>query len=191
MNHSECPFDIRNLHFIFISRSDLPSVWSGCTDHMLEILGWDQTPLTVDGAGEIIRLRCKKGRPGEKSPACTVPPDGGSPGLMLMPAERVEDLEMKPARLHPPEVFDYFAAEILTGGEEVKQFLLKTPLSPRLTAGWLKNSPASPRSRILSILSGIIISRKSISTATTLQLIEYQSPVEKFLPPRPKRVFPG
>ena len=180
------------LHFFFISRSDPPSDLIRIqADNLMEVLGWDKLRLTVEEAGEIIRLRSKKMPARREVIGLHRASDGWVAGLMLMLGRsRVEDLEIKLAEdFIPQEVFDYFAAEIFDRtGEEVKQFLLKTSFIPQMTVKMAEElTGLSSASRILSGLS-----RDNYFTDEHLQpepLYQYHPLLRRFLSSKAKDIF--
>ena len=180
------------IHFIFISRSDPPAALIRLrADHMVEIVGWDQLRLTLEEAGEIVRLRSNKTLTRREIVGLHRASDGWVAGLMLMLGRgRIQDLEIKLAGdFVPQEVFDYFATEIFDRiGEEIKQFLLQTSFLPQMTAKLAEElTGLSSAKRILSILS-----RNNYFIEESVQpepLYQYHPLLRKFLSSKAREVF--
>ncbi len=182
------------LHFIFISRSDPPPDLVGLqAEDMVEILGWDKLRLTVEEAGEIIRLRSKDLPARREIIGMHRASDGWVAGLMLMLGRgRVEDLEVRLAGdFIPQEVFDYFAAEIFDRKEEeVKEFLLQTSFLPQMTAKMAEELTGLPSaSRILPELSRNNCFIEESPQAETLY--RYHPLLRKFLSSKAREILPA
>jgi LuxR family maltose regulon positive regulatory protein len=180
------------IHLIFVSRSDPPPALIRLhADQTMDILGWDKLRLTLEEAGEIIRLRSKKMPARREIAGLHRASDGWVAGLMLMLGRgQVEDLEIRLAGdFIPQEVFDYFATEIFDQtGEETKQFLLKTSFLPQMTAKMAEElTGVSSANRILSILS-----RNNYFTEERMQpepLYQYHTLLRKFLSSKAKETL--
>jgi len=180
------------INLIFISRSDPPAALIRLrADYMAEIVGWDKLRLTLEEAGEIVRLRSNKVLARREIVGLHRASDGWVAGLMLMLGRgRIEDLEIKLAGdFIPEEVFDYFATEIFDRmGEEIRQFLLKTSFLPQMTAKMAEElTGLSSANRILSILSrNHYFIEESIQPEPQYQ---YHPLLRKFLSSKAKDIF--
>jgi DNA-binding SARP family transcriptional activator len=179
---------------ILISRSNPPAEFARKRiNRLIRLVGWKDLRLTPEETLRIARARGKRRMPGETVLELHRRADGWAAGVtLLLDAEGRGDTGPQRLSRHPPgEIFDYFAEEIFARlGNQMKGFLLRSALLPRMTAGMAQRLTGTARARgILSYLS-----EHNYFTEThpaPEPVYEYHALFREFLLLRAQSAFPG
>jgi LuxR family maltose regulon positive regulatory protein len=148
----------QGLNAILISRNDPPPTFSRMlANQEMTVLGWEELRLTQEESAEIIRRRSPEPPSEEDLLHLHRAADGWAAGLVLL-LEWLRRGEVHPQALKKAsarQILDYFGNEIFDKLDHPTQdFLLKTALMPRMTAGMAEALSGLPAAaNILSRLS--------------------------------------
>jgi LuxR family maltose regulon positive regulatory protein len=141
------------ISLVFISRGMPPAAMAPLrAGRRLTVLGWDDIRLTADETSGIAALHAGERVGPQSFPLIHETAQGWAAGVILV----TESLSFRGDGFVPPgqddlaEVFDYFAAEILAKTTpDVREFLLKTSLLPKMTAATAQRLTGRERSEQL------------------------------------------
>lgn len=182
----------QGLNAILISRNDPPPTFSRMlANQEMTVLGWEELRLTQEESAEIIRRRSPEPPSVEDLLHLHRAADGWAAGLVLIlewvRREKVTPQAVQKAR--PERILAYFGEEIFGRVDQpTREFLLKTALLPRMTAGMAEALSGLPvAANILSRLS-------SQNTFTERRLhhepvYQYHALFREFLLSRGRRSF--
>ncbi|MEA3223189.1 MAG: BTAD domain-containing putative transcriptional regulator [Thermodesulfobacteriota bacterium] len=181
-----------DIHVMILSRTDPPPALTGLVaNNMMRIISPDSLRLNLDESKSIVEIESGRRISKERIERIHEKTQGWAAGLILMAKgiKAGDNLSEGFAQSSPEGIFDYFTGELFDKMDETyRDFLLKTALSPKMTA--LTAKALTGRADAESILSSLRHNHLFIDKfSASAEIYQYHPLFREFLILRGKKKF--